>query len=77
MADVAPSTTERISRPTPREQACLRLVGRGFSSKEIGRQLGISPASVDVWVSKACERLGVDPARGGAIAGHRRAPRRA
>ena len=46
MADVASSTTARISRLTPRERECLRLVGRGFSSKEIGRQLAISPASV-------------------------------
>ncbi|WP_172272178.1 helix-turn-helix transcriptional regulator [Caulobacter sp. RHG1] len=59
MADVALSSTERIARLTPRERACLALVARGFSSKEIALQLGISPASVDVRIGKACERLGV------------------
>ena len=44
---------------TPRQLACLGLVGRGFSSKEIARELGISPRTVDLYVSEACQRLGV------------------
>lgn len=63
MADVAPSPTERIARLTPRERECLARVARGFSSKEIAQQLGISPASVDVRIGKACERLGVSTRR--------------
>lgn len=58
MADVASSPIERAARLTPRERECLTLVGRGFSSKEIAQRLGISPASVDVRVGKACEQIG-------------------
>ncbi len=72
MADVAPSPTERIARLTPRERECLARVARGFSSKEIAQQLGISPASVDVRIGKACERLGVSTRREAArlLSGH-------
>lgn len=37
----------RIDQLSPRERECLGLVARGFSSKEIGKRLGISPHTVD------------------------------
>lgn len=41
-----------------RQLECLRLVALGLSSPEIGRTLGISPRTVDEYVSDACLKLG-------------------
>ena len=41
-----------------RQKAVLRLVAQGFSSKEIGRVLGISAHTVDAHVVEARRRLG-------------------
>jgi DNA-binding CsgD family transcriptional regulator len=49
----------RLASLTPRERDCLRLVLDNRSSKEVGRQLGISPASVDTHVRRARAKLGV------------------
>lgn len=45
-------------RLTARQKDCLRLVGRGYTSKEIGPLLGISYATVNNYVSAAVETLG-------------------
>lgn len=50
---------ERIEQLTPRERDCLRLVGRGRSSKEIALELGLSPFTVDEYVRSAVAKLGV------------------
>ncbi|MEI9850098.1 MAG: helix-turn-helix transcriptional regulator [Sphingomonas sp.] len=38
---------DRIVRLTERQKDCLRLVAQGYTSKEIGRQLGLSYSTVD------------------------------
>lgn len=50
---------EQLSRLTERQRACLELVARGFTSKQIGRQLGISHSTVDNHVLAATQLLGV------------------
>nr|WP_296615348.1 helix-turn-helix transcriptional regulator [Sphingomonas sp.] len=50
---------QAILRLTERQKACLRLVGRGYTSKQIGRQLAISPATVDNHVRDALATLQV------------------
>ncbi len=42
----------------PRETECLALAGKGLSSREIGRQLGLSSRTVDQYVDSAVQRLG-------------------
>ena len=49
--------TDSIDRLTERQKDCLRLVSEGYISKEIGRLLGISPATVDNHVRAALEVL--------------------
>lgn len=48
---------DAIDRLTGRQKDCLRLVGKGYTSKEIGRRLAISPATVDNHVRSALEVL--------------------
>jgi DNA-binding CsgD family transcriptional regulator len=49
----------RTDALSPRERECLRLVTRNFSSKEIGRELGISNHTVDDHIKHAISVLGV------------------
>jgi len=49
----------RVERLTAQEQACLRLVARRLSSKEIAAELGIAKTSVDTYCNRAREKLGV------------------
>lgn len=49
-----------IERLTDRQKECLRLVGDGYTSKEIGRQLEISYTTVDNHIRSAMEVLDVD-----------------
>ncbi|WP_447726025.1 LuxR C-terminal-related transcriptional regulator [Sphingomonas koreensis] len=49
--------TERL---TERQKDCLRLVAQGYTSKEIGRKIGISPATVDNHVRAALDTLQVE-----------------
>jgi DNA-binding CsgD family transcriptional regulator len=50
---------ETISRLTTRQRDCLRLVLHHKQSKEIGRELGISPMTVDNHFRSAIQTLGV------------------
>lgn len=52
---------------TGRQLDCMRLVKAGLSSKQIARELGISPRTVDDHVAAALDTLGV-PSRMAAIA---------
>ena len=56
---------QKIDSLTDRQKDCLRLVGRGFTSKEIGRLLDLSPSTVDNHVNSAVHALKV-PNRGSA-----------
>jgi len=49
---------ERIARLTPREVECLRLVAAPMRTHEIAHQLGLSPATVDTYISSAFKKLG-------------------
>jgi DNA-binding CsgD family transcriptional regulator len=40
------------------QKTCLRLVGRGMSSKEIARETGLTPQTVDTYVKAALGKLG-------------------
>ncbi|RDV01608.1 LuxR family transcriptional regulator [Sphingorhabdus pulchriflava] len=56
---------QKIERLTDRQKDCLRLVAQGFTSKEIGRLLDLSPSTVDNHVTMAVQLLGA-PSRGAA-----------
>jgi DNA-binding CsgD family transcriptional regulator len=47
-----------LARLTPGERECLVLVGRGLVSKEIARDLGVSPHTVDARLRAAAAKLG-------------------
>lgn len=51
--------SEGISKLTARQRDCLRLVLLHKQSKEIGRELGISPMTVDNHFRSAIQTLGV------------------
>jgi len=44
---------------TPREKQVLRLVAEGWTSKEIGAQLKISPKTVEVFRQNLLRKVGV------------------
>ena len=45
-------------RLTDRQKECLRLVGQGYTSKEIGRVLQLSPSTVDNHILAAVQAVG-------------------
>jgi protein AroM len=50
---------ERLSRLTPRERQVLSLMAEGLTSKAIGRQLAISPKTVEIHRSKVMGKMEV------------------
>jgi DNA-binding CsgD family transcriptional regulator len=48
---------DRLDRLTDRQRDCLSLVAQGFTSKEIGRQLGLSPSTIDNHILAAMQVL--------------------
>lgn len=61
MASKSPSPVpaERIARLTAGQRVCLRLVHERLTSKDIARELAISPHTVDQRLRQAIEILGV------------------
>lgn len=55
--------TQRLDRLTEQQRACLRLVYRHMTSKEIAPLLGIEPGSVDQHIKAAMRVLGVGERR--------------
>lgn len=55
----ATSDIDRLGKLTEGQKECLRLVYRHMSSKDIARELGISPHSVDARLRSAIRALGV------------------
>lgn len=51
---------ERLDKLTEGQRTCLRMVFMHMSSKDIARELGISPHTVDQRVKAAMQTLGVD-----------------
>jgi non-specific serine/threonine protein kinase len=64
--EAAQSRTQPVSRPadqnrlTTREREVLQLVAQGRSSKEIARQLSLSPSTINQHVKAIFNKLGVD-----------------
>lgn len=46
-----------INRLTERQKDCLRLVAQGYTSKEIGRALDLSPSTVDNHILAAVQAM--------------------
>ena len=46
-----------IQRLTERQKDCLRLVAQGYTSKEIGRTLDLSPSTVDNHILTAVQSM--------------------
>ena len=47
-----------FSQLTPREREVLQLISNGQSNKEAGRELGISPRTIEVHRARVMEKLG-------------------
>ena len=53
-----PVEVRGFSQLTPREREVLQLITNGQSNKEAGRQLGISPRTIEVHRARVMEKLG-------------------
>lgn len=56
----APSEREQFQALSEREQQVLQLAAMGFTSREIGARLHISPKTADTYRQRALEKLGLD-----------------
>jgi DNA-binding NarL/FixJ family response regulator len=52
-----PATDPELEQLTPREREVLRLIARGYSYKEVARDLGISTKTVETHVSSVLRKL--------------------
>ena len=52
------AATRGFDQLTPRERDVLRLISDGQSNKEAGRELGISPRTIEVHRARVMEKLG-------------------
>ncbi len=52
--------TSKLQQLSSREQEVLALTAEGFSSREIGKKLFISPKTVDTYRSRIMKKLGLD-----------------
>lgn len=48
-----------IDQLSDAQRKCLRLVGRGHQTKEIAKQLGLTPNTIDTYLRQAIRTLGV------------------
>ena len=55
---VARAAEERIARLTAREREVLDAMVAGHASKEIARELGVSPRTVEVHRARVMEKMG-------------------
>lgn len=53
------TSTVNTANLSESQKACLRLVARGMTSKEVALQTGLSPQTVDTYLKSASSRLGV------------------
>lgn len=56
--DTPNESARTVGKLTATEKACLSLVQTGKMSKEIARELGLTPNSVDSAIRDACAKLG-------------------
>lgn len=59
-AEEASSEAQLYQDLTEREQEVIRLAAMGFTSREIGEKLIISPKTVDTYRQRAYEKLGIE-----------------
>lgn len=59
-ASAATEQPDSLRKLTVREQEVLALTAEGYSSKEIGEKLFISPKTVDTYRSRIMEKLGLN-----------------
>jgi DNA-binding NarL/FixJ family response regulator len=55
----APPPTDRLGTLSPRERQIAKMVAKGLSSAQIGRQLHLSPKTVDTYRFRLMQKLGV------------------
>ena len=54
-----PQSDSELERLSARELECARLVAKGFSNKEVGQLLEISPWTVNTYLRRIFAKLGV------------------
>ncbi|MCB2048118.1 MAG: helix-turn-helix transcriptional regulator [Novosphingobium sp.] len=59
----ASEKARRAASLSDSQTRCLRLVGKGMSSKEIALETGLSPRTVDQYVNRAAAALGASSRR--------------
>lgn len=59
-ASEAEDDTSRLHQLSSREQEVLALTAEGYSSREIGKKLFISPKTVDTYRSRIMKKLGLN-----------------
>jgi RNA polymerase sigma factor (sigma-70 family) len=55
--ETLPYFDEELDQLTPREREVLRLIARGYTYKEVARELSISPKTVETHVSSVLHKL--------------------
>lgn len=59
----SPETHSLLDRLSEQQKSCLRLVAEGMSSKEIAKAIGLSPQTVDSYLTRANAELGTSSRR--------------
>ncbi|NJO38130.1 MAG: response regulator [Rhizobiales bacterium] len=59
-ATIDPALAEKLGRLTPREREVLEELVAGRSNKEVGRELGISPRTVEIHRARLMEKMAAD-----------------
>jgi len=60
ISEEEPSEAEAFAELSEREQEVLQLTAMGYTGREIGEKLVISPKTVDTYRQRAMEKLGID-----------------
>lgn len=60
ISEEEPSEAEAFAQLSEREQEVLQLTAMGYTGREIGEKLVISPKTVDTYRQRAMEKLGID-----------------
>jgi DNA-binding NarL/FixJ family response regulator len=58
--NAAPEATQKLQDLSAREREVMALTAEGFSSREIGEKLFISPKTVDTYRARIMEKLGLN-----------------
>jgi two-component system response regulator NreC len=58
--NASPDTSQKLQELSAREREVMALTAEGFSSREIGEKLFISPKTVDTYRARIMEKLGLN-----------------